>query len=52
MLSKVGSLFFLIVGLAGAALVIAGMGSYSGSKLMYFLFCLSFWLMLLMAVDR
>ncbi len=52
MLSKVNNLFILIVGLAGAGLILAGMDSYPGAKLTYFLFCVSFWLMLLTAFDK
>ncbi|GAB5604038.1 hypothetical protein [Sideroxyarcus sp. TK5] len=52
MLSKVNNLFILIAGLAGAGLILAGMDSYPGAKLTYFLFCVSFWLMLLTAFDK
>ncbi|MEW5902968.1 MAG: hypothetical protein AB1722_01310 [Pseudomonadota bacterium] len=52
MFSKVNNLFILIVGLAGAGLILAGMDSYPGAKPTYFLFCVSFWLMLLTAFDK
>ena len=52
MISKLRSLFFLMAGLAGAGLILAGMDSYPGAKLTYFLFSVSFWLMLLTAFDK
>ena len=52
MISKVKSLLFLMAGLAAAGLIVAGMDSYPGAKLTYFLFSVSFWLMLLTAFDK
>jgi hypothetical protein len=52
MIGGVGSAFFLIAGLAGAGLILAGMSSYPGSKLTYLMFCVTFWLMLLTSFNK
>lgn len=52
MISRVRSAVFLMAGLAGAGLILAGMNSYPGSKLTYLLFCVSFWLMLLTSFNK
>lgn len=42
----------LVAGLSGAALLIGGLSNYPGSKLVYVLFTIIFWLMLITALGK
>lgn len=44
--------FILAAGLSGAALLLAGLNNYPGSKLIYLLFSVMFWLMLITAFGK
>lgn len=44
--------FILAAGLSGAALLLAGLNNYPGSKLVYLLFSAVFWLMLITAFGK
>lgn len=52
MIVKVKSLFFVLLGPVALGLTFAGMENFPGSTLVYFLFSLSFWLMLITAFNR
>lgn len=52
MINKLTSLPLLITGLAVSGLILSGIDSYPGSKLTYFIFSVSFWLMLLTSFNK